>query len=46
MGNPLMEETGGLFALDTQSISHPSVTEMVFHYDNALYERFLYVRKS
>jgi hypothetical protein len=35
MGNPFMEETGGLFTLDTKMIAHPSVAEMVAsHYDN------------
>jgi hypothetical protein len=35
MGNPFMEETGGLFTLDTKMIAHPSVAEMVTsHYDN------------
>ena len=35
MGNPFMEETGGLFTLDTKIIAHPSVAEMVAsHYDN------------
>ena len=29
MGNPFMEETGDLFALDTKIIAHPSVAEMV-----------------
>ena len=29
MGNPLMEETGDLFTLDTQIIANPSVAEMV-----------------
>ena len=35
MENPFMEETGGLFTLDTKIIAHPSVAEMVAsHYDN------------
>ena len=35
MGNPFMEENGGLFTLDTNIIAHPSVAEMVAsHYDN------------
>ena len=35
MGNPFMEETGGLFTLDTTLIAHPSVAEMVAsHYDH------------
>jgi hypothetical protein len=35
MGNPFMEETGGLFTLHTTIIAHPSVAEMVAsHYDN------------
>jgi hypothetical protein len=29
MGNPFMEETGGLFTLHTTIITHPSVAEMV-----------------
>jgi hypothetical protein len=35
MGNPFMDETGDLFTLDTKSIAHPSVAEMIAsHYDN------------
>ena len=35
MGSPLMEETGGLFTLDTKIIAHPGVAEMVAsQYDN------------
>jgi hypothetical protein len=35
MGNPFMEETEGLFTLDTKIIANPSVAEMVAsHYDN------------
>jgi hypothetical protein len=26
MGNPFMEETGGLFTLDTKIIAHPIIT--------------------
>jgi hypothetical protein len=35
MGNPFMEETRGLFTLDTKIIAHPGVTEIVAsQYDN------------
>lgn len=35
MGNPFINETGDLFTLDTKSIAHHSVAEMVAsHYDN------------
>ena len=44
MGNSFMEETGYLFTLDTQIITHPSVAEMVTsQYDNgkARFNEFL-----